>query len=105
MLVSFDGIAEFGGPIANSYEDRDVWVTIKYPQLAPMKLSLKSGGTSLTPAGRAYPVYRATALEQNDLRLSLRTGPHAELTDIIVPEATTTGKPDLTTEAPDSESK
>ena len=50
MLVSFDGIAEFGGPIANSYEEQEVSITIKYPNSAPMKLSLKSAGTTLTPA-------------------------------------------------------
>jgi hypothetical protein len=110
MLVSFDGIAEFGGPIAASVDERDISVTIKYPNTAPVRLTLKSGGTAIAPseglgnlslAGRSYPVYRATALEQNDLRMSLRTGPAAEITDITVPVSRTTAKPDLS-EADDS---
>jgi hypothetical protein len=110
MLVSFDGIAEFGGPMNSAIDDRDLSVTIKYPNAAPVKLTLKSGGTAISSsetlgnlglAARTYPVYRATALEQNDLRLSLRTGPSAEITDITVPVSRTTIKPDLD-EASDS---
>lgn len=110
MLVSFDGVAEFGGPISNAHDDRDVAITIKYPHSAPVRLSLRSGGSALAPAeglgsialaGRTHPVYRATSLEQNDMRLSLRTGPSAEITDIMVPVSRTTAKPDLD-EAPDS---
>jgi len=112
MLVSFDGIAEFGGPISANHDDRDVAITIKYPHSAPVRLTLKSGGTAVAPgdplgslamATRAYPVYRATALEQNDLRLSLRTGPSAEITDIMVPVSRTTNDLD-SLEASDSES-
>lgn len=110
MLVSFDGIAEFGGSLTAAVEDRDVAVTIKYPNAASVKLVLRSGGTAVTPnegfgqltlAGRSYPVYRATALEHNDLRLSLRTGPSVEITDITVPVSRTTAKPQLD-EEPDS---
>lgn len=109
-LVSFDGIAEFGGPNSSTIEGKDVAITIKYPNAAPVRLTLKSGGTAVTAgeplanlgiATRTYPVYRATALEQNDLRLSLRTGPSAEITDITVPVSRTTNKPDVG-EAPDS---
>ncbi len=108
MLVSFDGIAEFGGPIANTFDDQDVSITIKYQNSAPLKLSLKSSGAAMTPvdslsglsiAGRTHPVYRATALEQSDLRLSLRSGPPAEITDIIVPDGATSAKP-VSTELP-----
>lgn len=112
MLVSFDGIAEFGGPIAANHDDRDVAITIKYPHSAPVRLTLKSGGTAIAPgdplaslamATRVYPVYRATALEQNDLRLSLHTGPSAQITDIMVPVSRTTNDLD-SLESPDSES-
>jgi hypothetical protein len=67
-----------------------------------MKLSLKSSGAAMSPAdplsglsiaGRTHPVYRATALEQSDLRLSLRSGPPAEIIDIIVPDGSTVAKP------------
>lgn len=101
MLVSFDGIAEFGGPVTTTLDDRDIAITIKYPHAAPVKLTLKSGGTvagdtlsSLPLAGRSYPVYRATALEQNELRLSLRTGPSAEITEITVPVSQGTLEPE-----------
>jgi len=111
MLVSFDGIAEFGGPIASSLDERDVSVTVKYPNSAPVRLTLRSGvpmaGDSLgTLAARAYPVYRATALEQNDLRLSLRTGPSVEIIDVIVP-GQISAKPDLdeASDSGDSEGK
>lgn len=109
-LVSFDAIAEFGGPIGTAIEDRDVSVTVKYPNSAPVRLTLKSGGTAisqpdalgnLTLAGRSYPVYRATSLEQNELRLSFRSGPSAEFTDISVPVSRTTTKSEAE-EAPDS---
>lgn len=113
MMVSFDGIAEFG-PVATAHDDRDVAITIKYPNAAPVKLTLKSGGMSVLPtdaglgslslAGRAHPVYRATALEQNDLRLSLRTGPTADITDIMVPVSKSTVKSEQE-EAPDSEAQ
>ncbi len=110
MLVSFDAIAEFGGPISTAHEERDVAVTIKYPNSAPVKLTLKSGGTAIAPgeglgsltlAGRSHPVYRATALEHNDLRLSLRTGPSAEITDVTVPALPASAKTNLD-EAPDA---
>ena len=92
MLVNFDGIAEFGNRMGVA-DERDVAVTIKYPNSAPVKLTLKSGGVTVAPveglglglAGRPHPIYRVTSLEQNDLRLSLRTGPSAEFTDAVVP--------------------
>lgn len=91
-LVSFDGIIEFG----SSVDERDISVTIKYPEATPVRLTLKSGLAAapaeglagLGLAGRNYPMYRVTALEQNDLRLSLRSGPAAEITEITVPSAT-----------------
>ena len=94
MLVSFDQIAELGGPVSSTLDDRDVAITIKYPHSSPVRLTLRSGGASLLPidglsslnlAGRTYPVYRATSLEQNELKLSLRTGPSAEITGVTVP--------------------
>lgn len=112
MLISFDGIAEFGGPIAANHDDRDVAITIKYPHSAPVRLTLRSGGTAIAPgdplsslalATRVYPVYRATSLEQNDLRLSLHTGPSAQITDIMVPVSRTTNDLD-SLESPDSDS-
>lgn len=112
MLVSFDGIAEFGGPISANHDDRDIAITIKYPHSAPVRLTLKSGGTAIAPgdplsslamATRVYPVYRATALEQNDLRLSLHTGPSAQITDIMVPVSRTTNDLD-SEESADSDS-
>lgn len=112
MLISFDGIAEFGGPIAANHDDREVAITIKYPHSAPVRLTLKSGGTAIAPgdplaslalATRVYPVYRATSLEQNDLRLSLHTGPSAQITDIMVPVSRTTNDLD-SLESPDSDS-
>ncbi len=92
MLVNFDGIAEFGSRMSAT-DERDVAVTIKYPNSAPVKLTLKSGGVTVAPvdglglglAGRPHPIFRVTSLEQNDLRLSLRTGPTAEFTDAVVP--------------------
>jgi len=91
LLVSFDGITEFG----SAADDREVAVTVKYPDSKPVRLTLKAGmaGTpaeglaALNLTGRNYPQYRVSALEQNDLRLSLRSGPSAEITEIVVPSA------------------
>jgi tetratricopeptide (TPR) repeat protein len=117
VLISFDGIAEFGGPLAPNQEDREIAVTIKYPDSAPVKLTLKArggdarssadgvGGASL--AGRQHPVYRVSALEQNDVKLSLRSGPSADITDVLVPVSRSTAKPVLDQESPaqDAEAK
>jgi len=109
MLISFDGIAEFGGPLAPNQDDREIAVTIKYPDSAPVKLTLKArggdsrstadgaGGVSL--AGRQHPVYRVSALEQNDVKLSLRNGPSADITDVLVPVSRSTAKPVLDEES------
>ena len=118
MLISFDGIAEFGGPLAPVPDDREIAVTIRYPDSAPVRLTLKSrgsdsrtaseslGGVSL--AGRQHPVFRISALEQNDIKLSLRNsgnGPSADITDVTVPVSRATAKPVLDEESPDSDSE
>jgi hypothetical protein len=109
-LISFDGIAEWGGPLSPISEDREFAVTIRYPDSAPVRLTLKSRGVDsrstadpapgVSLAGRQHPVYRITALEQNDMKLSLRGpigsgGPSADITDVTVPVSRTTGKPPL----------
>ena len=118
MLISFDGIAEFGGPLAPVPDDREIAVTIRYPDSAPVRLTLKSrgsdsrtaseslGGVSL--AGRQHPVFRISALEQNDIKLSLRNsgnGPSADITDVTVPVSRATAKSVLGEESPDSDSE
>ncbi|MEK6258808.1 MAG: hypothetical protein AABP62_09315 [Planctomycetota bacterium] len=115
MLISFDGIAEFGGPLAPSQDDREIAVTIKYPDSAPVKLTLKArggdtrstadglGGVSL--AGRPHPVYRVSALEQNDVKLSLRNGPSADITDVLVPVSRSTAKPVLDEESSEEDAE
>ncbi len=105
MLISFDGIAEFGGPLAPSQDDREIAVTIKYPDSAPVRLTLKSRGGDSRSAGdglgsvslsnRQHPVYRVSALEQNDVKVSLRQGPSADITDITIPVSRATAKPVL----------
>ena len=109
MLISFDGIAEFGGPLAPNHDEREIAVTIKYPDSAAVRLTLKSragdsrpsadgpGGVSLS--SRQHPVYRVSALEQNDVKLSLRNGPSADITDVLVPVSRTTAKPVLDDES------
>lgn len=113
MLISFDGIAELGGPLNAQADEREVAVTIRYPDAAPVKLTLKSrvgdsrpstdatAGVSL--AGRPHPVYRISALEQNDVKLSLRQGPTADITEITVPVSRTTAKPVLSEESPEGD--
>ncbi len=119
MLISFDGIAEFGGPLAPIHDDREIAVTIRYPDSAPVRLTLKSrasdarptveglGGVSL--AGRQHPVFRISSLEQNDVKLTLRTinsgSPSADITDVMVPVSRATAKPVLSEESPDSDSE
>ena len=115
MLISFDGIAEFGGPLAPNHDDREIAVTIKYPDSPPVKLTLKSrggdsrssadgvGGVSL--ASRQHPVYRVSALEQNDVKLSLRNGPSADITDVLVPVSRSTTKPVLDEESSESDAE
>jgi hypothetical protein len=107
MLVSFDGIAEFGGPNSSTLDNRDVSVTIKYPNAEPVTVTLSSGtattstgeglaGLSLT--GRSYPVYQIAVLEQKDVKFSLRGAHAASLTDVMVPVSRTTAKPVLDAE-------
>ena len=115
MLISFDGIAEFGGPLAPNQDDREIAVTIKYPDSAPVKLTLKArggdsrsstdgvGGVSLS--SRQHPVYRVSALEQNDVKLSLRNGPSADITDVLVPVSRSTAKPVLDEESSEEDAE
>ena len=114
MLVSFDGITKFGGRVGAPPEDREVAITIKYPHSAPVRLTLKPGAADgqgpLALAGRSHPVYRAMALEQEGIHLSLRqgstgaigqSGPTAEFTDVVVPTLPASIK-QIEDEAPDS---
>lgn len=115
MLISFDGIAEFGGPLAPNQDDREIAVTIKYPDSAPVKLTLKArggesrssadGSVSVSLAGRQHPVYRVSGLEQNDVKLSLRNGPSADITDVLVPVSRSTAKPVLDEESSDEDAE
>ena len=106
LLLSFDGIAEFGGLLALNQDNHDVALSIKYPDAAPLKLVLKSKGDSskshdisnITLVGRRHPVYRVASLEQNDFRLSLRTANSSfELGEEPAPSSRTTAKPPFKT--------
>ena len=60
-------------------------------------------------AGRQHPVFRISALEQNDVKLTLRTintgSPSADITDVMVPISRATAKPVLSEEATDSDAE
>ena len=102
VLLSFDGIAEFGNPLAFHRSQNDFAVTIKYPDSAPLKLVLKSKEdsakshdlSSLPIISRNHPVYRVTTLEQNDFRLSLRQLASAsDAGERLLPVSRTTARP------------
>ena len=94
VLVSFDGIAEFGGPLLHAHDDYEVALTIKYPESAPIKLILKSkeydlrstpdGLGNMNLAGRQHPIYRVSILERNDVKLSLRNGASVDIGDSLL---------------------
>ena len=107
VLMSFDGIAEFGSPLTSPQDNQEIFLTIKYPETSPVKLTLKSRSDSSKPmdlanlkiVGRRHPLYRVVSLEQNDTRLSLL----AEATgtvpvDLGMPVSRSTSKPLLKTE-------
>ncbi|WP_157605150.1 hypothetical protein [Schlesneria paludicola] len=79
VLLSFDGIAEFGNPLSPNHDPNEISLSIKYQDAAPLRMILKSKSenhkvldvSNITLAGRRHPVYRVISLEQNDLRLSL----------------------------------
>lgn len=79
VLLSFDGVAEWGTPLTATHDRTDVSLSIKYPDSPPIKLVLKANGdsaksldiTNLKLVGRRHPLYHVVALEQNDTRLSL----------------------------------
>lgn len=104
VLLSFDGIAEFGSHLTWNHDNRDVWLTIKYTDGAPLKLVLKSKSevvksheiANLTLVGRRHPVYRVFSLEQNDIRVSLRHSlPSGDSLDSAAPVSRSVSKPVL----------
>lgn len=103
VLLSFDGIAEFGNPLSWNHGDHDVWLSLKYADEAPLKLVLKSKDMSksheianITLVGRRHPIYHVVSLEQNDIRLSLRQSlPQADSLDASAPVSRSTAKPVL----------
>lgn len=103
LLLSFDGIAEFGNPLTWSHGENDVSLTIKYANEAPLKLVLKSKEMSkshdianLTLVGRRHPIYQIVSFEQNEVRLSLRQSlPTTDPLDVSAPVSRSTAKPVL----------
>ena len=103
ILLSFDGIAEFGNPLTWNHGDHDVWLSLKYADEAPLKLVLKSKEMSkshdianITLVGRRHPIYHVVSFEQNDIRLSLRQSlPSADSVDASAPVSRSTAKPVL----------
>ncbi len=102
VLLSFDGIVEFGNPLSWSHDHKDVWLSVKYPDAAPLKLVLKSKSdsshsldiTSIKLVGRHHPVYRVVSLEQNDIRLSLLSeGSPNDSVEAMAPLSRPTAKP------------
>jgi hypothetical protein len=95
--ASFDGVAEFSRPS----DAQDAVLTIQYPDAPAVKLTLQVTGMDLsavekTPSfvlnTRRYPVYRITAIEQDQTRLSLHgTTPRAA--PFALPAGATTAKP------------
>lgn len=100
VLLSFDGIAEFGNPLTPVHGNQEIFLTIKYPETAPVKLTLQSKSESsksldlanLKIVGRRHPLYHVISLEQNDARLSLLTDATAAA-DAKVPASRATSKP------------
>ncbi|WLD14377.1 tetratricopeptide repeat protein [Planctellipticum variicoloris] len=75
LMVSFDGVAEMGGPLNSSPDDREVAVTVAYPNQEPVKLVLRPGRVAAAPVGVARTsVYRLTSFEQGKTLVSLIPG-------------------------------
>jgi hypothetical protein len=79
VSASFDGVAEF----SRATEAQDAVLTIQYPDAPAVKLTLQVTGLDpsllesvppLVLTTRRYPVYRVTAVEQDQNRLSLHHG-------------------------------
>lgn len=107
VLLSFNGVAEFGNPLSAARELSDVSMSIKYPDGAPIKLVLKSkiddskafDLSNIKLVGRTHPVYGVVALEQNDQRVSLlHSNSSMESFDLNPSSSRTTTKPVLNVE-------
>jgi hypothetical protein len=73
--VSFEGVAELGGPLSASPDEREVAVTVAYPNQDPVKLVLRPGRVAATPVGVARTsVYRLASFEQGKTLVSLIPG-------------------------------
>lgn len=80
LLLSFDGIVEMGTVSTAGRDNQPVALIVKYPDAAPVKIVLNSQGdpyraseSNISLVARRHPVYRITALEQNDFRMSLNS--------------------------------
>ena len=106
LLLSFNGIAEFGNPLSAARELSDVSLSIKYPDGQPMKLVLKSKTedskafdlSNIKLVGRTHPVYGVVALEQNDHRVSLLSAGSSFDSDVYPSSSRTLAKPVLNVE-------
>lgn len=107
VLLSFNGVAEFGNPLSAARELSDVSMSIKYPDGAPIKLVLKSkiddskafDLSNIKLVGRTHPVYGVVALEQNDQRVSLlHSNSSMDSIDLNPSSSRTTTKPVLNVE-------
>lgn len=104
LILSFDGIAELGGLLANSRNTPPAALIIKYPDAAPLKIvldshsdSMRSSESSISLAGRRHPVYRISALEQNDFRITLNSVALLSEPSVMTTRSHTSTKPPFKT--------
>lgn len=103
VLLSFDGIVEFGNPMTWNHDHSDVSLTVQYPEEPPLKLVLRPKAEGPKPVevstiplvARRHPVYRVYSMEQKDIRLSFKQDSTAlEMID-ATPVSRTVTKPVL----------
>ncbi len=80
QILTFESVADNGYIMPTNHGTSDVSLTIRYPNASPIKLVLSSGGNAVKMGNivpvplvnRVHPVFSISAIEQNNVQLSMK---------------------------------